>query len=114
MRALLSFLLCLAIATQGIAYARAFEKPCSMNEGAVLLAMEHADSEGDCWDDGHAAGKTGKTCKTGQACSPSGAFVGTSFQEKNFARTASAPVLTGAFFIPTSHPSSIWKPPELS
>lgn len=114
MRALFSLFLCLAIAFQGIAYAHAFQKPCSMNEGKPSVEVAHSASAGDCWNDTDTAAKTGKPCKTGQACSPSGTFVVASFRVAAVTLAASAPVLTGVPFMPSSDPSSIWRPPTLS
>jgi hypothetical protein len=113
-RVLLSIFLCLAVVFQGIAYSRTIERPCSMAQGTVDSVMVHSDSLGDCCNDGHTVSKTGKPCKTGQACSPTGAFVITAFQAVAFVRSEFPPALANMFFMPSLERSSLWRPPSHS
>jgi hypothetical protein len=114
MRVVLSIFLWLAIAFQGFGVAHAFQNPCPMGQDMVVLGMGQSASAGDCCNDADTTSKTGKLCKTGQVCSPSGAFMLTAFQAVAFAPSAFPLALANMFFMPSPERSSIWRPPTRS
>ena len=116
MRLFLFVLLYFAIAFHGSAYAHAFEQPCLVKQGTTAVVTGHSSSVSidDCCNDADMAAKTGSPCKTGQACSPTGAFMGLSSKIETHALPASLPVQMVTLIPPSLNPSAIWRPPTLS
>lgn len=114
MRALLLFLLCLAIPFQGVAAAYAVKTPCPMEQMGATMAMDAGDTEYDCCNDPVTFAKTGQMCKVGQEC-PTGGFG----MLVAVVLTASPPLqaLSLSFpppYYPPANLASIWRPPALS
>lgn len=78
------------------------------------MAMDHYDALDDCCNDADTAAKTGDPCKTGQSCTPMGAFADVSLHAKTPYSSSTVPALTGVLFMPSADQSSIWRPPLLS
>ena len=114
MRALISFLLCLAVAFQGMAYAQTFAQPCAMEQEMQEMVMDHSAATSDCCNDADMAAKTGQACKTGQSCTPLGTFTDALMGTKTPRPVALIPRLSGVMFMPSADQSSIWRPPLLS
>lgn len=114
MRALLAFLLCLAVAFQGIASAYAFKHPCPMEQGAQVMMMDAMNDTGDCCNDADTFAKTGKLCKTGQTGNLSSSWAVTSVEAPMQISVSSCLVTTTGFMPPSSDPSAVWRPPTIS
>ena len=114
MQTVLRFLLCFAIAFNGLAFARTLETPCPMMQiDDHQLAGDTADL-GGCCNDADMAAQSGKLCKTGQQCSAPalGVTVRLARPSVNAALdlfSALPPPRIAAF-----DPASIWRPPSLS
>lgn len=114
MRAFLTFLLCLAVAFQGVANAHAFKQPCPMEQGMDVVAMDAASPADDCCNDADTAGRSGEPCKSGQECGVAHAFVVISHQLAARAPAARLIAPTGEFAPPSFDPSAVWRPPTTS
>lgn len=114
MRALVSFLLCLAVAFQGVANAHVLKQSCPMEQGMQVVAMDASAPADDCCNDADTASKTGEPCKSGQECSVSLAFAVIPLTVASRA-AASCRIAPTADFNPLSFdPSAVWRPPTSS
>lgn len=114
MRALLSLLLCLAVAFQGIASAYAFKYPCPMEQDGQGMMMDAMHGHGDCCNDADTAAKTGKLCKSGQPVNLTFSWAVDSFQAPLQIPVSSCLVATTGFMPLSLDPSAVWRPPTLS
>ena len=114
MRALLALLLCLTIAFQAIAGAHAFAMPCPMALGKQDVTVQVSVLTDDCCNDAETAAKTGKLCKTGQACNLSFSFAVTSVHAPTQAPASSCFVTGAMLTMPSVGHSGIWRPPTFS
>ncbi|WP_210546827.1 hypothetical protein [Rhodoferax sp. PAMC 29310] len=107
MRSLLVFLMCFALAFQGMAGTRLLEPPCAMEE-----VMSTADNADDCCNDAAAHAQTGQLCKTGQAC-PSPTVTGANdLLLPALAPAASAPRASAPPFALSTDATGVWRPPS--
>lgn len=114
MRAFLSFLLCLALAFQGVAGAHAFEQPCPMEQEMQVEALDAVAAADDCCNDADTAGRTGEPCKSGQECSVSHAFAVASLTLADHAPAAGRIAPSANRHPPSFDPSAVWRPPIIS
>ena len=110
MRKLLLLGLCLAFALQGAVQASVVDRPCPMQKPGHAHAVKRGRH---CCNDASTAARTGKACKTGQACPAVGAYLVSS-------RTlcTSVPVPASLICAPEPFALSIdsagrWRPPAL-
>src|ERR1700745_4055215 len=80
MRRLFLLGLCFALALQGAVQASVVEKPCLMQKPGQVQSVHgaktaHLKTAHNCCNDAHTSAKTGKACKTGQACALAGAWL---------------------------------------
>jgi len=105
---------CLVLTLQGAAQASFVEKPCPMQKAGHVHAVHASNSAHDCCNDADTAAKTGKSCKTGQACPAAGAWLMSSLQLCSFSPTT-VPLVSSPEPFPLSiHPGGQWRPPALS
>lgn len=119
MRAFLAFLLCLAVAFQGVANAHAFKQPCPMEEGMDVVAMDvvamdAASAADDCCNDADTAGRSGEPCKSGQECGVAHAFMLVSHQLAARAPASCLIAPIAELAPPSFDPSAVWRPPTTS
>jgi hypothetical protein len=106
MRFLLVFMMCFALAFQGIAGTLVFQPPCAMQHD-----MATADDAVDCCNDADTQVDTGQMCKTGQACPVPSVTGATSLHIPAPAPAASALPASALAFVLSTDPSGVWRPP---
>ncbi len=112
MRRVLMLAVCLALALQGLAQARALTPLCPTQKSEHMKAV-HATAQG-CCNDADAYTKTGKACKVGETCVLPSAWLASS------PRSWSPPPATDPIASSTEpfalciDPSGHWRPPALS
>jgi hypothetical protein len=105
---------CFALALQGAAQASVVEKPCPMQKAGHVDATHTANTAHDCCNDADTMAKTGKACKTGQACPAAGAWLMSPLGLCSFLPTAVPLVSSHEPFALFIDPGSRWRPPALS
>ncbi|HEX4584727.1 MAG TPA: hypothetical protein VH183_07845 [Burkholderiaceae bacterium] len=114
MRKLLMLGLCLALALQGAAQASVVEKACPIGQIGHPLATGAFHKTPACCNDADTAAKTGKICKTGQACPAAGAWLVSSTPSCSFLPLAAPLVRSPQPFALCVDPRGRWRPPALS
>jgi hypothetical protein len=114
MRRLFTFVLCLALALQGVAQARVVEQPCPMQKRMHAHGVHAAKTAHHCCNDAATAAKTGKACKTGQACAAAGAWLMSSQSLCTSAPLAVSSVSSFEPFALSIDFGGRWRPPALS
>jgi hypothetical protein len=114
MRKLLTLGLCFALALQGAAQASVGEKLCPMQQTAHTLATGAPDTARGCCNDADTAAKSGKACKTGQACPVVGAWLTSSIPLSSFSPLAAPLVRSHEPFALCIDQRGRWRPPALS
>jgi len=114
MRTFVVFLLCFAIALQGVAGVRTAEKPCPMSQMAEATAVdETVEATADCCNDAETAARTGKHCKYDMPCQLAGAGVLPTSGFRAFPPPSTAPVPALVVLNVSFEPSGVWRPPSL-
>ena len=114
MRRFLLLGLCLALALQGAAQAGVLEKFCPMQRAGQAQATQAGNSANDCCNSADTGAKTGKVCKTGQACSSAGAWLINQAIAPPFRAVAVSLVSSRELFAFCIDPGGRWRPPALS
>ena len=113
---LLSGLVCLGVAFQGVAGAAVVEPPCPMTQAAPDTAMSPAmsgEQMHDCCTDAATFAKTGKMCKSGMACLSVSQAPRTYLGLVVHVATVDLVTPNPAPLIDSFDPSSVWRPPAL-
>jgi len=114
MRNALVFVVCFALGLQGLAQARVAAEPCPIQKSGHMQAMHGLNTAHGCCNDADAATKTGKVCKTGQACPAAGAWLATSQGPRIPLRATVPAVSSSEPFALCIDPRGHWRPPALS
>ena len=114
MRALVSLLVCLALAFQGVAHARIVDPPCPMQQPMhdAFDASTQAQHD-DCCNDADTTAKTGKACKTGAQCQSTSACLPLASPSGPMLLASAPQPRIEERLAPADSTHSVWRPPAL-